>query len=112
MSNLEHKPGSWKIDDTTVYALDETGRVNRFSAQIQGGYASYRDERTTPDELAAIARLISAAPDMLAALQNASGLLDTPLARRQFHGSDFYQEVVESIRAAISQAKSNGGEQQ
>lgn len=76
----KHTPGPWLIDTNTIYALDETDRVNRFSAQVQGGYSSapvYGDRiRTTPEELAANARLIAAAPDLLAALQAVMHVLE------------------------------------
>lgn len=102
----KHTPSPWIAENGMVYAFDEFDRVNRFSVMITGGYSSapvYGDRvRTTPEELTANARLIAAAPDMLAALQNAAGLLDTPLGRRLFDGSDFYQDVIESIRTAIT----------
>jgi len=71
----KHTPGEWFLafhnGSTMVYALDETGDVNRFSTLISGGY-SYQGRtvknRTSEEELAANARLIAAAPDMLAAL--------------------------------------------
>ena len=53
----------------------------------------------------AVMHLLTAAPDMIDALKNAAGLLDTPLARRR-HGDDpFYAEVVASIHAAIARAE-------
>lgn len=68
----KHTPGPWTADGCSVYALDETGNVNRFSAHVQGGYVVDNPDvrpvkRTSPEELAANARLIAAAPDMLAA---------------------------------------------
>lgn len=77
---MSHTPGEWLTDGNTVYALDEAGRVNRFSVMITGGYSSapvYGDRiRTTPEELAANARLIAAAPDLLAALRAAMHVLE------------------------------------
>jgi hypothetical protein len=67
--NARHTPGPWIVENGMVYALDETGRVNRFSAMISGGYVTHRDHRTSLDELIANVRLIAAAPDLLAALQ-------------------------------------------
>jgi hypothetical protein len=55
-----------------------------------------------------VARLIAAAPDPLEALQNASGLLDTPLGRRRHADDSFYDAVVQSIRAALATAKIGG----
>jgi len=70
----KHTPSPWIVAGNTVYALDETDRVNRFSAHVQGGYVVDNPDvrpvkRTSPEELAANARLIAAAPDMLVALQ-------------------------------------------
>jgi hypothetical protein len=72
MAKEAHTPGPWKIDGATVFALDERGHVNRFSASVQGGYVSYlrfsprsKGERTSDAELEANARLMAAAPDGL-----------------------------------------------
>jgi hypothetical protein len=68
-----HTPGPWLITPNgTVYALDETGSCNRFSVQVQGGFERSRrgaDLPTMPAELDANARLIAAAPDLLAACE-------------------------------------------
>ncbi|MGI4744942.1 MAG: hypothetical protein ACRYGI_11600 [Janthinobacterium lividum] len=66
-------PGEWKTDGRLVYALDETGQVNRFSAHIDGGYIRHRrrpdnEDRTSNEELAANARVIAAGPDAVKAL--------------------------------------------
>lgn len=68
----KHTPGPWiVIDGNFVYAEDKTKPVkgvngarfaNRFSARIEG-------IRTPNEEIAANARLIAAAPDLLAALE-------------------------------------------
>ena len=59
----------WRIEDGDfIYQLNTAG-INVFSCQVQGGYAE-DGHRTTKEERAKIARLIAAAPDLLAALKN------------------------------------------
>jgi hypothetical protein len=70
---MKHTKEEWKVEDTTVYALEfdswnrgaaRTGRLrNRFWAHVYG----YRD--TPQEELEANARLMAAAPELLSALQ-------------------------------------------
>lgn len=57
----KHTPGPWLLEDRTVYALNERGQ-NRFSASVQDAHAPAY-------ELIANARLMSAAPDLLDALE-------------------------------------------
>lgn len=72
-----HTQSKWEREGNLIYALDETGRVNRFSVRVDGGY-SYGGNRvgdynrkTTDNELSANASLILAAPDLLESLTNA-----------------------------------------
>lgn len=58
----KHTPGPWLIVDRTVYALTDDGKRNRFYAAVQDPFTSF-------DELEANARLISAAPELLEALE-------------------------------------------
>ncbi len=60
----------WQRDRTTVYALNVEG-TNRFVAQVQGGWATQGRNRTEAEEVEANARLIAAAPELLAALSKA-----------------------------------------
>lgn len=92
MAKEAHTPGPWKIDGATVFALDERGHVNRFSARVQGGYVSYlrslprsKAERTSDAELEANARLIAAAPELLDALEGLAGEVGKMTADRQKH---------------------------
>ncbi len=59
--------GPWLREGRTVYAIDESNTVNRFSAHMQGGHVfrGHRmdGERTTQAELEANAHLIAAAPE-------------------------------------------------
>jgi hypothetical protein len=57
-----HTPGPWMLEDLTVFALNDHF-CNRFYAQVQRGHG------LNPGELEANARLMLAAPDMLAALK-------------------------------------------
>lgn len=75
-----HTPGQWDRQDHTIFALDETGTINRFSAQVQGGFVCREQgwnqaERTSDAELLANARLIAAAPELLEALELAVAYL-------------------------------------
>lgn len=83
-----HTKGEWLQDGCTVYALDEHG-VNWFSASVQ-------DARTPEAELVAVARLMKAAPDLLAALET---LLNDP-------GEDQIRSTTwDKARVAIAQAR-------
>jgi hypothetical protein len=70
-----YTPGPWHVTDGggSVYALDESGQVNRFYINVQPGYVvrtrlSSTSVHTPYSELDANARLISAAPELLEAL--------------------------------------------
>ena len=73
---MSHTPGPWKVgaDEPFVYALNDAG-TNRFFAGVQAGWLTEggtnkpEDKRTSHDEVMANARLIAAAPDLLAALE-------------------------------------------
>lgn len=67
---MKHTKEEWKVEDTTVYALEfdswnrgEERLRNRFWAHVYG----YRN--TPQEELEANARLMAAAPELLSALQ-------------------------------------------
>jgi hypothetical protein len=80
MSEAKHTPGEWKIagEDTPdvepfVYAPSEDGRCNRMYFKVNAGWLHSRpgSERTSREEVMAVARLCRAAPDLLKALQRA-----------------------------------------
>lgn len=70
-TRVQHTPGPWLRDGTTVYALvpgPEDGRlINRWHATVQ------RDNgergQCSPGEAEAVALVMQAAPDLLAALE-------------------------------------------
>lgn len=98
-----HTPGPWDHVDHTVWAVDETGTVNRFSALVQGGYVCRAQgwstaDRTTEDELLANARLIAAAPDLLEALDAVRRVLPETLKQH-----DLFQAVEDAIAKATGQ---------
>jgi hypothetical protein len=95
----KHTPGDWLIapsGKTFVYSLNEQG-YNRFWAHVQGGNTAPM-ERTSEEELAANALLISAAPDLLAACQKF--MYTVPHA--EIRGEP--ESLLEVMRAAIAKA--------
>lgn len=108
-------PGPWLLTEGgTVFALDETGGVNRFSAQIQDGYSYYgrtHKDRISDEEAHATGQLIAAAPDLYEALEAAEADLtgkytaicggDADSAAR-FADRD---PVIAQIRAALAKAR-------
>jgi hypothetical protein len=68
MSEAKHTPGPWLIageDATFVYALGPVLKSNIFWAHVQAA----GPERASREECKANARLIAAAPELLAALE-------------------------------------------
>ncbi|HHA1718956.1 TPA: hypothetical protein ACOEGC_004654 [Enterobacter kobei] len=95
MKEFKGTKQEWVRDGRMVYALH--GDENRFYA------AFYPGKCCSPDEALANAKLASAAPDLLEALQNMIGAFDNPIVRRKLP-SDFNSEAIQSARAAISKA--------
>lgn len=103
MSEFKGTKGSWcfkRKDDNTdnggLYNL-EGNLVCHFGDSEQ----YYPTDGTPPDE--DDMALITAAPDLLEALQNMIGAFDNPIVRRKLP-SDFNAEAIQSARAAISKA--------
>jgi hypothetical protein len=99
----EYTAQEWQRDGTTVYALNIEG-TNRFSAQVQGGWATDGRLRTDADELEANARLIASAPDLLEALRvlteyNAEMSGDVSL----FDRDDLWQKAEAAIAKATGE---------
>jgi len=60
-----HTLAEWQRDGMTVFALNLEG-TNRFWARVDGGWSTACRVRTDESELIANARLIAAAPKLLA----------------------------------------------
>jgi len=109
----EQSPGPWLQENRTVYALNERG-TNRFTAHVDAGWqhgylGSREDKRTSEGELAANARLMAAAPDLLEALQAASGYLlnakiDLETGAPKKTAIQTIEGGLRVVRAAISKA--------
>lgn len=84
-----HTKGEWLQDGCTVYALNARG-YKIFAATVQSAHTS------NDAELVAVARLMKAAPDLLAALET---LLNDP-------GEDQIRSTTwDKARVAIAQAR-------
>lgn len=94
--NSTHTPGPWsrEIDDKwfSIWG-NHADLIARTPRLTDGGLPYLAGE--------ADARLIAAAPNLLEAVKNAAGMLDTPVGRRKHAGDEFYSAVVESLRNAI-----------
>lgn len=91
----KHTRGPWLIADKSfVYALNERG-TNIFWAHACGGWKGQNaDERTSDEEVEANAKLIAAAPDLLAALTKCLDLRGT----LEMHG------LLAEVEASIAKA--------
>ena len=96
----KHTPGPWALDDESIYAPDGEGWKQ--VAEIPN-WRTNPGEVLTPEDNAN-ARLIAAAPKMLAALEKAAEFI-----RDQYEGLDpltggFLADVAEPIWAILSEA--------
>ena len=99
-----HTPAPWALSEGNasafVYALDETGGVNRFSCLVQGGYTycgRTGKDRTSEREISANARLISAAPELLSFAQEFVEAWDLGMAGDS--------SLLDTARGAIAKAR-------
>lgn len=105
----KHTPGPWKV--ATTYKLAQRGAAEIVPWNDQGRTLALTQtvKGYSPDESLANARLISAAPDMLAALKwladSASASQESPEAR-EWHTKDVWHGI-ELARAAIAKAEGN-----
>ena len=110
-----HTPAPWTIDRDTIQGAPELNGEQPHAAEAtcvavvlsreRGSYRHYPKERA-----AANARLIAAAPDLLAALERLANIADEGAVMRHETGKpawSFIDEVKQSARAAI--AKATGG---
>ncbi len=103
---MTHTPGPWHRDDGADkeygvgYMICDGPHI---IAKIAGmGYPLGKGGHPTSD---ANARLIAAAPDLLAALDALIGLRDKP---HGFHDLEWYEPAFDQARAAIAKATTNG----
>ena len=89
-----HTPGPWLQDGRLVYALNDRG-VNWFSASVQ-------DAHTPESELIAVAQLMKAAPDLLAALEKLGRQVESGYFDHV--ATDHPNSAVITARAAIAKA--------
>lgn len=97
MTNTTHTPGPWMVHETGFY-------TNPFKITARGKHGAVANiphsEITTTARQSANARLIAAAPDLLAALDQVDAYLSP------FDGEeDAYAEIRSVIRQAIAKAK-------
>lgn len=103
---MSHTPGTWLVDGNLVYALDETGRANRFSARVEGGYTyggcrlKENNSKTDDNEIQANISLIASAPDLLEALKELLELTDDPS-----NDADPEESVFAFARSVIAKAQ-------
>ena len=100
-----HTPGPWRHEGTFVYALTDAERaVNVFSANVQND-----NHKARPGECEANARLIAAAPNLLAACEAARSRLVLQLYRADVHRDEpaflADTDAVNALDAAITRAK-------
>jgi hypothetical protein len=88
--NTEHTPGPWKVNyDGTILTEDKTGPCSHeIIAQMPVWFGTAQKGHVTQDHLAANARLIAAAPELLAALEfmvrvGPSGIIGQQTARER-----------------------------
>jgi len=103
-----HTHTDWQVDGSTVYALNLEGS-NRFTANVQPGWATDGRLRTESEECVANARLMAAAPCLLAALRDAeefiaNGIEYGYIRMPDADTPDSAHETPEIIRAAIAKA--------
>ena len=96
----DHTPGPWELRQST---RGHMGDSYYFLDHVQGG-EGYSHVRFQPDEVSdADARLIAAAPDLLAALYNMVALQEVVAAPYKSMAAD---EAISNGRAAIARATS------
>ena len=108
----QHTAGPWVRAGLSIYALHHNGdyrkgepvMVNRFYTHVD----TCENQGGTPEEAEANARLIAAAPDLLAALYLVAGRLERmePYLEFQTVQRALNQSALSAARAAIAKATS------
>jgi hypothetical protein len=102
MGGVKHTPGPWKFTTLDIgdedFILVPWGVISENGVQVidgEGGLHSWEGAATTPEERYANARLITAAPELLAVARSVVDML----------GNDCHAyKTCEMARAAISKA--------
>lgn len=95
----KHTPGPWKAIPPklgTAWVID-SGNPDAPIAMLYGANTPIQMKRARSGEAEANARLIAAAPELLAALQHVQRRLEA-------RGGDFLEGTQEVVRAAIAKA--------
>lgn len=95
-----HTPGPWHVCDMITNAAHVASKSGFVIAAV-GGNGAY--ERAQP----ANARLIAAAPDMLAALEAILPFVPPEHAKMSMVGSLAHLQAANDVRAAIAKATNN-----
>ena len=103
----EHTPGPWKLDSTFPdpdgYKIRGGSLVFRKGPRLIAVVKNQGDRPIVEDSLSD-ARLIAAAPDLLAALKTAEGHLSEELGYKELHPIG-HCPVLDVVRAAIAKAE-------
>ena len=92
----KHTPGPWRV--TEAHGQTQVVAVNRYPGKVTTGIADIFDAIDGTKEWAANARLIAAAPDMLA-------VLEAVFEELTDHPEDFEDWLRAEIPAAIQKAR-------
>lgn len=107
MSTAKHTPGPWHIQQTRIHPLVVShggilvARI-RFSAWEQMDNRNATEVLNSMDECMANARLIAAAPNLLAALHHTLAALDDAM---KTHPHWIYADAQNEARSAIAKAE-------
>lgn len=99
MTQATHTPGPWGCADTSYHAHDyRLSRPNGEHLPVNAPYNDHSEQRAN-------ARLIAAAPDLLAALEAVLAAWDEPYYGDLDMARDTMFDAIEPARAAIAKAK-------
>jgi len=107
MSEQKHTPGPWIIDNQEAFILAPKGSNIEYIASLGdpiNDFGNAWDDACMTDEVVANARLIAAAPELLAALEAAREFIADGMAMG-FVGMPEDENVLEVIENAIRRAK-------
>jgi len=96
MENTKHTPGPWGWEEGTPTITKEWNGMKACVAQVKGADLHWHEDRRMASvEAGANARLIAAAPDLLAAAQQAESILAV---------TEPHSAMLQALRAAITKA--------